>query len=345
MAEGVRHPFEPPAEGEAVEVADGVLWMRLPLPMALDHVDVYAFDEGDGWALVDTGFDTGRTRAIWERLLNGPLGGRPVTRLLLTHHHPDHLGLAGWFAARGAEVLTSRTAWLMGRMLTLDVQDAPPPETLRFWRRAGMIPVIYEERKAARPWNFADVVHPIPLGFTRLEEGDALSFGGRVWTVRLGGGHAPDHVTLWSDDIVVGGDQLLSGISPNLGTYPTEPEADPVADWIATCRRLAPHAAEGQLVLAGHKRPFRGLPVRLRQLEENHHAALARLEGWLAEPRSAAECFPPLFRRSIGLEEYGLALVEAVAHCVHLWKAGRAARTLRGEAWVYRATEVGEAAA
>ncbi|MGR3542611.1 MAG: MBL fold metallo-hydrolase [Hasllibacter sp.] len=336
MTEGVRHPFDAPAEGEAVEVADGVLWMRLPLPMALDHVDVYALDEGDGWALVDTGFDTRRTRAIWEGLLTGPLGGRPVTRVLLTHHHPDHIGLAGWFAARGAEILTSRTAYLMGRMLTLDEQAVPPDEALRFYRRAGMDPAVYAERRAARPYNFADVVHPIPLGFTRLSEGDALRLGGRDWTVRLGGGHAPDHVTLWSDDLVVGGDQLLSGISPNLGVYPTEPEADPVADWIAACRRLAPHATGRQLVLAGHKRPFTGLPPRLAQMEENHHSALARLTEWLETPRTAAECFPPLFGRSIKPAEYGLALVEAVAHCVHLWKSGVATREPRGEAWTYR---------
>jgi len=170
---GIRYPFpDPPEEGAAVEVAPGILWLRMPLPMKLDHVNVYALDDGDGWTIVDTGFDTRRTRTIWEAVLAGPLGGRPVQRLIVTHHHPDHVGLAGWFQARGAELWMPRTGWLMARMLTLDVQESYPAETLEFYLRAGMDPVVFAARKGERPFNFADVVAPMPLGYRRIVEGE-----------------------------------------------------------------------------------------------------------------------------------------------------------------------------
>lgn len=328
----LRYPWEtPPAEGDAIAVADGILWIRLPLPMKLDHVNVFAIDNGTGWAIVDTGFHSRRGVAIWERLLEGPLAGKPVEKVIVTHHHPDHVGMAGWFMDRGAELITTRTAWLMARMLTLDVQDRPSPEAVTFYTRAGMRPDILETRKAERPFNFTDCVAPLPQGYTRILEGSTLELGGRTWTARIGNGHAPEHATLWSDEIVLGGDQLLPSISPNLGVYPTEPEADPVTDWLNSCTALKAHAEDTHLVLPGHKLPFTGLPFRLTQLIENHHSALDRLKAHLSTPRTAHECFLPLFKREIGGGEYGLALVEAVAHCNHLWHEGLASRSLGGD--------------
>lgn len=327
----IRHPVaDPPVPGAAAELAEGVLWLRLPLPMRLDHVNVYALaDEDGGWTIVDTGFDTGRSRAIWQAVLDGPLAGRPLRRVLVTHHHPDHIGLAGWMqAVHGAELWTTRTAWLFARMLTLDEQPRPAPETLAFWRAAGMEPAMLARRARERPFNFADVVAPLPLGFRRIVEGQTLRAGGRNWLVRFGQGHAPDHATLWShdDNLVLGGDQLLPGISPNLGVYATEPEADPVGDWLESCARLAVHARDDQLVLPGHKLPFTGLPLRLAQLIENHDGALARLRAHLDRPRTAAECFAPLYRRDIAEGEYGLALAEAVGHLNHLHRSGAVLR-------------------
>ena len=337
----LRFPFDtPPEPGAAVEVAEGILWLRLPLPMALDHVNVYALADADGWTLIDTGMNSRKTRDIWETALAGPLAGKTVARVLLTHHHPDHVGLVGWFQDRGAELLTTRTAWLYARMLTLDVQDRPSAESLQFYQRAGTSPEMLAKRANERPFNFADMVAPMPLGFTRVEEGETLTLGGRRWRVRLGQGHAPDHITLWSevDELVIGGDQLLPGISPNIGVYPTEPEADPLTEWLEATARFVPHAREDQLVLPGHKLPFTGLPFRLQQMAENHHQALERLLGHLHEPQTAAGCFPELYKRPIGEGEYGLALVEAVAHLNCLLRRGQVCRSLRADgAWLWQA--------
>ena len=330
MSDKLIYPWDtPPAEGEAIEVAPGILWIRLPLPMKLDHVNIYALDDGDAWTIIDTGFHSKRGVKLWQSLLDGPLAGKPVARVIVTHHHPDHIGMAGWFQTEHrAELITTRTAWLMARMLLLDEQDRPTPEALQFYARAGMDKAIYDKRASERPFNFADCVAPMPQGYARIREGSTLHAAGRDWTIRIGNGHAPEHATLWSDGVVLGGDQLLPSISPNLGVYPTEPEADPVTDWLEACERLASFAAPDQLVLPGHKLPFKGLPTRMRQLIENHHGALARLLDFLDTPKTAHDCFLPLFKRQIGEGEYGLALVEAVAHLNHLYVAGQATRVL-----------------
>ena len=338
---GLRYPWaEPPENGDAIEVAPGVLWCRLPLPMKLDHVNVYALDDGDSWTVIDTGFDSKKTRGMWESLMAGPMGGKPVGRVVVTHHHPDHVGLAGWFQSEhGAELLTTRTAWLMARMLTLDVQETPVPESVAFWRSAGMDPALLAERAQERPFNFGDIVAPMPLGYTRLRQGDVIEMGGRRWDVHIGNGHAPEHATFWSrdDTLVLAGDQILPSISPNIGVYATEPMADPIGDWLEACERLATLAREDHLVLGGHKLPFTGLPTRMRQLIDNHHGALDRLLAFLATPKAAGDCFAPLFKRTIGPGEYGLALVEAVAHLSHLYQDGRATRSRRDDgAWVYQ---------
>ena len=256
----MRYPWpEAPEPGDYLEVADGVLWIRLPLPMALDHVNVYALDDGaDGWTIVDTGMHSRKSVALWENLLAGALGGRPVHRVVVTHHHPDHVGNAGWFqSTRGAELVTSRTSWLFARMLLLDEQPEMVPETVAFFQSAGMDADVLTKRRAERPFNYADIVAPMPLGFRRVAQGDEITMGGRRWAVHMGNGHAPEHCTFWSleDDLVLSGDQILSSISPNLGVYATEPEADPVGAWLEACERLSTLAEARHLVLGGHKLP------------------------------------------------------------------------------------------
>ncbi len=337
----IAHPFpEPPAPGCALPVAEGIWWLRLPLPMALNHVNAYVLDDGaPGLTVIDTGMNGAKSRAAWQQVLEGPLAGKKVWRVIATHHHPDHLGLAGWFQDRGAELWATRTAWLMARMLVLDVQDLPSAQTMDFWRAAGVDALRLAQKAAARPFNFADCVAPMPLGFHRIRQGDVVTMAGRQWDVHVGHGHAPDHATFWSrdGDLVIGGDQLLPGISANLGVYATEPGADPVAEWLESCTRLAQLATPGQLVLPGHKLPFTGLPFRIGQMIENHHGALARLFDHLATSQVAVDCFQPLFRRSVAEAEYGLALVEAVAHLNHLHQAGTVDRHRRRDgAWLWQ---------
>ena len=338
---GLNYPWEaPPEHGVPIEVAEGVLWFRLPLPMKLDHVNVYALDEGDSWTVIDTGFASKKCKAIWQGMMDGPLGGKPISRVVVTHHHPDHIGLAGWLKSDfGAELVTTRTAWLTARMLTLDVQEVPNAETFAFYKLSGMDAELYAKRATERPFNFADIVAPIPLGYTRIQEGEQIKMGGRTWDIHMGNGHAPEHATFWSqdDNLVLAGDQILSSISPNVGVYATEPMADPIGEWLEACERLNLLVQDDHLVLGGHKLPFTGLPQRMRQLIENHHSALKRLEKYIEPPKSASECFSCLFKRPIGEGEYGLALVESVAHLSHLYQTGLATRELRSDgAWVYQ---------
>ena len=337
MTKPLHFPFpDPPAKGQAVKVAEGVFWLRLPLPGALDHVNAYALDDGASWTIVDTGLSSKRSKAIWQALLAGPLGGKPVGRLIATHHHPDHLGLAGWFQAQGAELVITRTAWLYARMLTLDEQATRSPESTLFLTRAGMGAEALARKAAERPFNFCDVVDPMPLGFARLEEGTVLHAAGRRWQVRLGQGHAPDHATLWSldDHLVLGGDQFLATITPNIGVYATEPDADPLSEWLTSCRRFQPLVRPDQLILPGHKLPFTGLPLRLTQKIASHEAALARLLDHLSSPTRAVDCFSALYRRSLGPEDFGLALAETLAHLNCLHRQGQITRTLLSDgAW------------
>lgn len=344
MSAPIRFPFAtPPEPGQAVEVAPDVLWLRLPLPMTLDHVNVYALADADGWTLVDTGVDARITRAAWAEALAGPLAGRRVARVLVTHHHPDHVGLAGWFQAQGAELLIPRTAWLYARMLRLDVQPRPEPELLAHWRGAGMDPDLLARRAAERPYNFADFVAPLPPGFTRIAEGQVLRLAGRRWQLRMGDGHAPEQATLWSLDdlLVIGADQLLPGISANIGVHATEPGADPLAEWLVSCRRFQTLARPDHLVLPGHKLPYTGLPHRLTRMVAEHLDALDRLRAHLAaRPCTAVETFPVLFSRPIGEGDYSLALVEALAHLNHLLHRGEVMRESRDGVWWWHAAPV-----
>ena len=229
-------------------------------------------------------------------------------------------------------------------MLTLDVMERPPARLLAFWRDAGMAADLWARKAGERPFNMADIVDPVPTGYHRIADGQDLRIGGQDWRVRFGQGHAPDQITLWSGGEapeVIGADQILARISPNISVHATEPEADPLGEWLASCRRLAAApGADAALVLPGHDLPFAGAAARLAQMERNHLAALDRLEAGLATPRTACDCFGLLFRRAIGAEEYVLALGETLAHLNRLRAEGRVARQGGGEAgaWLWHRT-------
>ncbi|HEX8471788.1 MAG TPA: MBL fold metallo-hydrolase, partial [Brevundimonas sp.] len=237
---GLTYPLgSPPAPGEAVEAAPGVLWLRLPLPMSLDHINVYALADGDGWTLIDTGLNTKVSIAGWEAAFIGPLGGKPVKRVICTHMHPDHLGLAGWLCARfGVPLLMSRLEYVTARMLVADTGPAPREGEI-FFRAAGW------DDEQIDVWRsqfgrFGKGVYPMPQSYHRLSEGDDIEINGDIWSIVVGNGHSPEHVCLWrqSDGVFLAGDQILPRISSNVSVWPTEPMQDPLGDWLTSLEKL-----------------------------------------------------------------------------------------------------------
>ncbi len=326
---GLHYPFGRwvPDHGTLFEVAPGIHWTRMPLPFGLDHINLWVLDDGDGWAIVDTGVNMPRTRGYWEALFAGPMAGKPVTRVIVTHYHPDHLGLAGWLCERwNVPLEIARTEYLLARTLTLDVRDAAPPEAVDFSIRAGW-PEDAVDTMRNKPWGmFHKIVYPLPLGFKRIQDRDVLRIGGRDWRIVTGRGHAPEHSCLVSNDgIMIAGDQVLPRITSNVSVYPTEPYADPLGDWlesIETLRGVDP----GVLVLPAHNEPFTGLHTRLDQLRDDHLGKLEKLTAFCAEPRTAVDSFATLFRKPIGESDYGIATGEAVAHLHWLEVRGKLRR-------------------
>jgi glyoxylase-like metal-dependent hydrolase (beta-lactamase superfamily II) len=337
---GLHYPFgrRAPDAGEVIGIADGLGWARLPVPGSLKHINIWLLDDGEGVAIVDTGLDIPPCREAWEQLLAGPLDGRPITRIIVTHFHPDHLGLAGWLAERfEAPLWMTRGEWLFGRMLTSDVRDTPPREAFAYWRAAGWDePRIAAE--AEKGWGrFASVVSAVPLSFVRMQDGDVVRVGRRDWRVLIGSGHSPEHACLVdpSDGLMIAGDQVLPRITSNISTSLSEPEADPLGEWLESIAKLK-RLSDNLFVLPSHGEPFTGLHARLDALDAGHRGRLDALHHHLAEPRRAVDCFSILFRRKIDDGSFGLATGEAMAHLRHLEVEGRARRGIRGGVFWFR---------
>ena len=314
------------------EVAPGVFWLRMPLPFSLNHINLWVLDDGAGWAIVDTGLNTGQGKKTWAGLFAGVLAGKPVTRVIVTHYHPDHLGLAGWLCERwGLPLEIARTEYLLARTLTLDIRDAPPAEAVEFYSRAAWP----EARLAAfreKSWGgFSKVVYPLPAGFKRIQDGDVLKIGGRDWRIVTGRGHSPEHSCLVSDGLMIAGDQVLPRITSNVSVYPTEPHADPLGDWLDSLDHLG-HLDAGLRVLPAHNEPFEGLHARLDQLRDDHMDKLGKLEAFCIEPRTVFETFPVLFRRPVGDSDTMAATGEALAHLHWLERRGQLVRGRDGAA-------------
>lgn len=338
---GLTYPFgrRAPTEGELIEVAPGIGWARLPVPGSLDHINVWAVDDGDGVALVDTGLNIPPAREAWERLFAGPLSGRPVTRVIVTHMHPDHVGLAGWLCERfGVRLWMTRGEWLFARMLTLDGRDAPPAEDIAYRRAAGWSDERIEAAQS-KPWRFfASMVSPVPLGIVRLQDGQDVRIGDGTWRVVVGNGHSPEHACLvdFERKVKIAGDQVLPRITSNVSVSLSESEGDPLGDWLASIDKLKA-LPDDLLVLPAHGEPFTGLHARLDALAKGHLGRLDALERHLAEPRRAVDCFRILFGRAIDDSVYGLATGEAMAHLRRLEVEGRAVREERDGVFWFRA--------
>ncbi|MFT3819123.1 MAG: MBL fold metallo-hydrolase [Rubrivivax sp.] len=320
----------PPAIGASVEVAPGVHWLRLPMPFRLDHINVWLLRDGDGWTLVDTGLRDPETLQHWLALFDGVLQGRPVRRVIGTHMHPDHIGLVGWITRYfGATLWMSRLEYLNCRALVADSGREAPDDALAFWRRAGWSRAAIESYRV-RFGDFGRFIHPLPDSFRRLCDGDALAIDGRAWTVVIGTGHSSAHVCLHCPalGLFISGDQILPKISSNVSVHPTEPDADPMSDWLDTLARLRRAVPESVLVLPAHNECFRGLHARIDGLQSSQLRALDRLREALREPRRVVDLFEVLFRRPIPQtsSQLGLATGETVACLNHLMQRGEAGR-------------------
>ena len=336
-----------PADGEALEVAPGVLWVRLPLPFALDHVNVWLLADGDGWTLVDTGHDDGPTRAGWDRVARDVLGRRPIRRVISTHHHPDHLGLSAWIGRRWrAELWTTRTEWLYGRAFSLRGLRETRVVNREYSERAGL-PAERLEAVVECCRSYPDSVAVSP-SFRRIRAGEEIVVGGVRWRVVVGGGHAPEHACLLAPErnLFISGDQVLPHITPNVSIWPHEPEEDPLRDFLRTLEEL--RAIPGDpLVLPSHGRPFVGLSGRCDELALHHRARLEAVLAACDRPCTAFEVMQVLFDRPLDPHQTTFAIGEACAHLNHLAAEGRVERERRGhgpDRWVRTVRPVGAGA-
>jgi glyoxylase-like metal-dependent hydrolase (beta-lactamase superfamily II) len=295
----------------------------------LAFINVWALEDGDGWTIVDTGMRTQETAAAWRAAFSGVLKDRPITRVIATHMHPDHVGMAGWIARKsGARLWMSRLEYMTCRLLAADTGREAPEDGVRFYRAAGWDAAALENY-AARFGGFGKGVYPLPDSYRRISEGELVKIGSHAWRVVVGCGHSPEHACLYQPDLklLISGDQVLPRISSNVSVFPTEPDADPLSDWLTSLAKIKGEVADDVLVLPAHNDPFHGLHARLDHLIAGHERGLLRLERSLTEARRAIDVFGALFARPISGDLLGMATGESLAHLNCLFYRGRAART------------------
>jgi glyoxylase-like metal-dependent hydrolase (beta-lactamase superfamily II) len=308
----------------------------MPLPFALDHINLWLIEEDDGWTQIDCGYGTRETRALWERHFTGTLRGRPINRIIATHCHPDHVGNAAWLSARfGCLVSMTHAEYLTAHALAGEHSGYEPAATGALFRRHGMA----AEHLAAlngRGNTYKRGVPELPTSFDRLLAGDHVRFGGVDWRVIEGHGHSPEHASLHASerDILISGDMLLPKISTNVSVWPVEPDGDPLARFLDSLIAFETLPVN-TLVLPSHGLPFRGIALRVAQLRAHHVARLDELDAATAAAGgagcSAADLIPVLFRRELDLQQRYFAMGEAIAHLNYLWRAKRLDRRVASD--------------
>jgi glyoxylase-like metal-dependent hydrolase (beta-lactamase superfamily II) len=323
------YPFDgTPETGTTMEVAPGVHWLRMPLPFALNHINLWLLEDDDGWTIVDTGINSDEVKAAWQQIeAQHFTDERPVKRVIVTHFHPDHMGLAGWLCERYGVMMTATLSeWSFARMLHSDTPDVLLPGFSKFYHAAGFDDELIKE-VSGRAGRYPKSVTPIPTSFVRVLEGDTISINGKKWTVIIGRGHAPEHMCLYCDDlnVMISGDQILPRISPNVSIWPQEPEADPLAQYLGTMDNFR-HLPKDTLVLPSHDWPFRGLHERLDDLAEHHGERLDETLAICKEPSTGVDILKGLFTRKLDSHQLFFAVGESLAHAHHLVTQGRAKR-------------------
>jgi glyoxylase-like metal-dependent hydrolase (beta-lactamase superfamily II) len=325
-----------PVPGEALEIVPGLRWARMPLPFALDHVNLWLLHDdadrgratGAGWSLIDTGAGTDATRAAWEQLLAGGLDGQALVRVIATHCHPDHVGLAGWLCERfGAPFWTTTGEFGFMRMMAAALPGVDGPSAIPHFERHGLRDAAMLDQMGSRRNYYPSLVPSVPLAYTRLQDQQNVTIGGQLWRVITGFGHSPEHASLYcaSLNILVSGDMVLPRISTNVSVFAVEPDGNPLQLYLDSLGKFA-DLPDDVLVLPSHGKPFRGLHTRIRQLREHHVERLAEVLAACAAPQSAADIVPIMFRRPLDAHQLSFALGEALAHLHKLWYDGQLTR-------------------
>lgn len=325
---------EPPGPGELIEIADGILWTRIPLPFRLDHVNVYLIEDHGGWAVLDTGVDNGASRQVWESLLAELLQGRSLTKVIVTHFHPDHIGLAGWLCKRfDLPLYTSQTTYLSCINISLQPGALEAAPYREFYLRHGLDPHV-ADIVMTQGHGYLRLVHGLPLTFRRIVAGDTLTIGGRDFLLLSGDGHAPEQIMLLakSDGLFLAADQVLAKISPNVSVWAVDPFGDPLGLYLRSLRSLKGQVAPDALVLPGHQLAFYGLHTRIDELIEHHELRCNLiLQACKKEAHSAAELVPVLFPKVLDPHQMSFAFSETQAHINYLLGKGEISSVLSSD--------------
>ena len=317
-----------PAIGTALELGPGLQWLRMPLPFALDHINLWligdAADGRSGWTGVDCGVANDATRAAWEQVFAGPMQGQPLLRVIATHCHPDHMGLSDWLCSRfGAPFWATTGEYGFARMMSAGLPGVDGSAAIPHFERHGLVDPALRARMGERRNYYPSLVPAVPQAYTRLQDGQQVRISAHGWRVIAGFGHSPEHASLYCADLntLISGDMVLPRISTNVSVFAIEPEGNPLQQYLDSLGRYADLPAD-TLVLPSHGRPFRGLHTRIAQLRDHHRARLAEVMLACKEPMSASDIVPIMFRRPLDTHQLGFALGEALAHLHKLWYDG-----------------------